>query len=231
MCIEGGPLPDVIFWPVQIFSNLPRRLGRLFGGLVATAKARSLNHLGYWLHAFFWYLFDVTGGPELAQLLLRLLTVTRPLTRNEIQVVSKVLGKRAILYGDVRIATGGVLRYAFQLNKNRAFATWHTINLPEHRLDDIPLLVHELTHVFQYERVGSFYIGQGLWAQARLGRKAYEYGGRRGLTDAMAAGKRYCDYNREQQGQIAQDYCALLQSNQDTSAYEPYINQLQSGAL
>jgi hypothetical protein len=145
---------------------------------------------------------------------------------------TSVFGPKAIRYRDVRIAQRGILRQAFRLNKNRAFATWHTINLPDRGEDrNLPLLIHELTHIFQYERVGSVYIGQGLWAQYQLGRKAYEYGGAAGLADGRAVRKRYSDYNREQQGQISQDYCALKLSGKNTAAYDPFIAELQAGAL
>jgi hypothetical protein len=162
---------------------------------------------------------------------LRLATNTRRLTPDEIKAAAAVLGPRAIRYRDVRIAQRGVLSLVFRLNKHRAFATWHTINLPESRGSSLPLLVHELTHTFQYERVGSVYIGQGLWAQYRYGRKAYDYGGPRGLAASRSAGKRYSDYNREQQGQIAQDFCALLRAGRDTSLYEPFIAELKAGDL
>ncbi|MGD2048995.1 MAG: hypothetical protein PVH03_05845 [Chloroflexota bacterium] len=191
----------------------------------------SLASFAIWLHSLLWYSFDLLGGPELVQLFLRQATETRRLAGNEITVATEILGPKAIRYQDVRIAQGGILQTVFRLNGNRAFATWHTINMPDSRGADLPLLVHELTHTFQYERVGSVYIGQGLWVQARLSRKAYDYGGPAGLKDSWAAGKRYKDYNREQQGQIAQDYCSRIRSEQDTTAYEPFIAELRKGLI
>ena len=58
-----------------------------------------------------------------------------------------------------------------------------------------------------------------------------DYGGADGLHEHRAAGKRYCDYNREQQGQIAQDYSALLAAGEETSAYEPFIKELREGLV
>lgn len=223
-------LGDALFWPLNLVRETPRRMGRLIGVLAAGPPAGK-SAMGAWLHALAWYLFDLTGGPEIVQFAWRRVTDTRPLTDEEIETATTILGPMAIRYGDVRIANGGLLRYAFRSNKNRAFATWHTINLPREREKNLPLLVHELTHTRQYERVGSIYIGQGLWAQRRLGRKAYDYGGPEGLHKHLAAGKHYNDYNREQQGQIAQDYCALVESGEDTSAYEPFIKELREGWL
>ena len=216
---------------VNMIREIPRRTGRLIGVLIAMPPNVSLADYSIWLHTLLWYIFDLLGGPEFVQVFLRLATETRRLTQDEIMVAIDVLGPKAIRYQNVRIAQGGILQTVFRLNGNRAFATWHTINMPEGRDTNLALVVHELTHTFQYERVGSVYIGQGLWVQIRLGRKAYDYGGLAGLRGSWAAGKHYKDYNREQQGQIAQDYCALVRAEQDTTAYEPFIAELRKGLV
>jgi len=218
---------DALYW-VKVFFQ---RLGRLLGVLVANSAIVSSGDLGRWSHHLACCLFDLLGGPELTQLLLRAVTRTRPLTAQEIGAATAVLGDNAIQYERVRLAQGGILLYVFRLNKNRAFSTWHTINMPDGREKDLPLLVHELTHTYQFERVGSVYIGQALWEQRKHGRAAYHYDGEEGLRTARAAGKRYRDYNREQQGQITQDYCARLQAGEDISAYAPFIVELRVGKL
>lgn len=209
----------------------PRRAGRLFGVMSTTPVYFSPIGYAIWLHSLLWYIFDLLGGPELAQLFLRLATKTRQLAQDEIMVAIEVLGPESIRYQDVRVAQGGILQTVFRLNGNRAFATWYTINMPVDRDANKALLVHELTHTYQFKRVGSIYIGQGLWVQSRLGRKAYDYGGPTGLRNSWAAGKHYKDYNREQQGQIAQDYCALVRTKHDTAAYEPFIAELRKGLI
>ncbi len=213
------------------FRELPKRFGRLLGTVIAPPTQISLGTFIYWMHALVWYVFDLFAGPEICQIFLRLTTDTRPLTEEEIAAASEVLGPKAIRYGDVRIAQRGILTTIFGLNKGRAFATWYTINMPVGKDNNQALLVHELTHTYQFERVGSIYIGQGLWVQTKLGRKAYEYGGPAGLRASWAAGKRYKDYNREQQGQIAQDYCTLVISDRKTAAYEPFIAELRQGLV
>lgn len=228
---NGDVLHTAALWPRNLVRDFPRRAGRLAGTILMTAPGGQGDPFGAWLHALIWYIFDLFGGPELAQFLIRLVTETRPLTSDEIDAVTAVLGPKAIRYRDVRIAQRGVLNIVFRLNNHRAFATWHTINLPERRQSSLPLLVHELTHTFQYERVGSVYIGQGLWVQHRLGRKAYDYGGPAGLAASRSAGKCYWEYNREQQGQIAQDFCALTRAGRDANVYEPFIAELRSGKL
>jgi len=218
-------------WLLILFRELPRRFGRLLGVLFAPPAHMTLGAFGFWTHALFWYTFDLFAGPEIFQAMLRLATDTRALTQDEISAATQVLGPKAIRYRSVRIAQRGILKKVFGLNKGRAFATWYTINMPEGKDRNQALLVHELTHTYQYERVGSIYIGQGLWVQRKLGRKAYDYGGPAGLRTSWAAGKRYKDYNREQQGQIAQDYCTLVMSDGETVAYEPFIAELRQGLV
>jgi hypothetical protein len=217
------------YWLTTFF----RRFGRLVGTLTVAPAVLTSGQLAVWLHHLACCLFDLLGGPEVVQLMLRALTITRPLTAEEVEVATAVLGEGVIPFERVRLARGGILRYGFQLNKNRAFATWHTINLPPtvDEEKDLPLLVHELTHTFQFERVGSVYIGQALREQRKHGREAYAYGGEAGLRSARAAGKCYRDYNREQQGQISQDYCARLSAGKDISAYTPFIEELRAGLL
>jgi len=129
------------------------------------------------------------------------------------------------------VINGGLVELIFRFNRRRAFCAWHTIKIPESSEDNIPLIVHELVHTYQYEQRGSIYIGQGLWAQRKQGRKAYDYGGSQGLSEDYAAGIRYSDYNREQQGQIAQDYWSRRLKNQNIGDYESFIEDLRAGQI
>lgn len=244
----GQRLHDAAMWPLNLLRDLPRRIGRLVGVLTTPPIVPVPHGAGgrggsrtapteraavmFWLHSLLCYVFDVMGGPEIAQFGLRLVTQTEPLTAAETAAAQAVLGPRALRYGDVRLAHDGVLTWVFRLNGNRAFTAWHTVAMPRRDRTTpayFDLVVHELTHVYQYERVGTVYIGQALHSQRRLGRRAYDYGGADGLAQARAAGKRYADYNREQQGQIAQDYHARLQAKADVTAYEPFIRELRDG--
>ena len=221
----------MFLWPKNILRDTPKRLGRLFGTLMILPAILNSRQFGIWLHSLFANIFDLFGGPEICQVIVRFLTNTRPMSEKERETAELVFGSRAIRYKDVRIASGGIWQLVFRLNNYRAFATWHTINIPAERMNNLPLIVHELAHVYQYERVGSVYIGQGLGVQLRYGSKAYDYGGADGLTTWLSAGRHYSDYNREQQGQIAQDYCQRILDDQNTAAYEPLINELRMGAL
>ncbi|MBK9051324.1 MAG: hypothetical protein IPL78_10540 [Chloroflexi bacterium] len=247
-------LRDAAAWPINLIRDFPCRLWRLvvwlgqgvtglaaFGWALGRAKPGGWSlwgrHWGGRLvfagHQLVGYLFDLVGGPELAQFLMHLVMPTTALTVTEMHAAATVLGPTALRYGDVRVAEGGVLPLIFRLNKSRAFALWHTIHLPERGRADLSLLVHEITHVFQYEKIGSIYIGEALYAQWTLGRGAYLYGGTPGLKQAHHEGKPYKAYTREQQAQIAQDYYLLITQATcppDQSAiYEPYIQGLRKG--
>jgi hypothetical protein len=154
-----------------------------------------------------------------------------PLTPQERQAAVEVLGDTGLRYAEVRIAEGGWLNLALRLNGNRAFALGHTLFLPAGSRADLSLLVHELAHTWQYERLGSRYIGEALYAQRQLGRGCYDYGGADGLKATIDAGQPYACFNREAQAQIAMDYVRRLQANQNVAPYEPFITALRRGAF
>jgi hypothetical protein len=181
--------------------------------------------------------FDIVRGPVLARLIWPAVARLTPLTRAEIEVTSRALGPDAIEYSAVRIGEGRLLKLFFRLNGGRAFTTFRIVNLPRHGCHartNTSLLVHELVHVYQFERVGSQYIAQALRAQRTEG---YRYDGWIGLNDARQSCRRYRDYNREQQAQIAQDYYRhvlepdLPADDPIAQAYEPYIAELRGGDL
>ncbi len=174
---------------------------------------------------------DLIGVPEIFAFVWRVLTHTSPLTGAEIAAASEVLGPNAVRYQDIRVAQGGVLRWVFKRNDNRAFATFHTINLPErgpHARVNTDIVVHEIVHVYQYERAGSRYVAEALLGQREEG---YDYGGPDGLQVAVRQGKQLRNFNREQQAQIVQDYYARLNTRADVSAYEPFIRQMRDGKV
>jgi hypothetical protein len=217
-----------------IVSFIPEAIAALSSGgisgfaswLWGKAKAGAV-----WLGTLLSRVFDVLGGPELTEFILSLIANATPLTETEKAAAQSVLGPDAIRWDEVRIAEGGLLDIIFKLNGGRAFATFHTINLPStgaHGRTNLAIVVHELTHVYQFERVGSLYLGQAIHAQATIG---YGYGGADGLRRDRASGKHYRDYNREQQAQIAQDYYELLVNRGDTTEYDPFIAELRTGNL
>jgi len=157
------------------------------------------------------------------------------LSENEIEAASKALGADSIRYDAVRVAEGRLLRLIFRFNRRRPFVTFHTINFHKPRdnsSEHLRTMVHELTHVFQFEVIGSIYLWQALRVQWAERDKAYEYGGWKGLAANRNKGWHFRDYCREQQAQIAQDYyIKLLAQDPHLQAYEPFINELRNGEL
>lgn len=194
--------------------------------LAASARRGAIRSIQFVLEAT-----DLIGTPEMFAFVWRLLTRTSPLTGAEIAAATAVLGPHAVRYQNIRVAQGGVLKWIFARNGQRAFATFHTLNLPtagRHQRDNIDIVVHEIIHVYQYERAGSRYFAEALLGQHEDG---YDYGGPEGLKLALHQGKRLRNFNREQQAQIAQDYFAAIRTRGDLTPYEPFIHQMRDGAL
>lgn len=237
----------VRYLPARLFRLILTLLAALSGAImlapgVARAARPGRGEVGPFLRGcarrgafravqFLLEVLDLIGVPELFAFIWRMVTRVSPLTGEEIAAASLVLGPRALRYQDVRVAQGGVLRWIFKRNGNRAFATFHTVNLPEqghHQRSNIEIVVHEIIHVYQYEQAGSRYFAEALLGQHEEG---YGYGGPEGLVAATAKGKRFADFNREQQAQIAQDYLAALRVRAPVGPYEPFIDQLRRGRI
>jgi hypothetical protein len=252
----GGRLDDAGHWAVNLVRDLPVRIGRLavtlwagLRGLVtfipeswrrltgptstgvsALAAAVGLRLAG-WLLTFLARLADLVGLPELVEFVVRAVSVATPLTAEEVATAGSVLGLYAVRWEDVRVAEGGLLRLIFARNNGRAFTIFHTIAMPPSgysRRANLPILVHELVHIYQHTRCGCTYIWEALRAQATEG---YAYGDAEGLHLAFAAGKHFRDFNREQQAQIVEDYFRRLQADEDVRDYGPFIAELRAGEV
>jgi hypothetical protein len=252
----GARFGDAAHWLVDLFKDLPERLMR-FGKAIADGliglvtflpdAIGALIHGGIsgfahwvwekaksgaaWVGTLISRVFDLIGGPELVEFVLHIVSSATPLSSSERAAAQSVLGQNALRWDDVRIDEGGVLGLVFKLNHGRAFTTFHSINMTAVDRADLSIVVHELTHVDQYEHAGSVYIGQALGDQIAEGAHAYDYGGPSGLSADRAAGKHYADYGRERQAQIAQDYYTDITSGAPTTDYDPYIAELRKGEL
>jgi Domain of unknown function (DUF4157) len=252
----GNRIVDATTWAFTLLPELPRRLWHIgetlirgLGGIIsflpqaiaaiAQGGMGGLVHFlwerakagGAWILTAVSRLFDLIGGPELAEFVMHAFSKTTLLTPDEITAGEEVLGTDAIRWDQVRVAEGGFLNAVFALNKGRAFTSFHTINIPStgpHSRTHREIMVHEMTHVYQYERAGSVYLGQAIHAQATIG---YGYGGAAGLRTAQATGKHYRDFNREQQAQIAQDFYAQGADPVALPDYAPFIAELKAGQL
>lgn len=100
-------------------------------------------------------------------------------------------------------------------------------DLPNPEDSAVSWLIHELTHVWQFQRLGWRVLWRALMAQLREGEAVYDYGGPEGLFGRSAAGWTLHDFNLEQQGAIAASYYLRQRMRQDVRAWLPYIANIQ----
>lgn len=78
-------------------------------------------------------------------------------------------------------------------------------------------LVHESTHVYQYQTGGWKYAVKSAWGQIRHGDSFYEY--------QLEAGKSFKDYNVEQQAELVEHYYQIQNGQRSATAEEYAIYQ------
>jgi hypothetical protein len=100
-------------------------------------------------------------------------------------------------------------------------------------LMDIGWLMHELTHAWQYQRVGWRYLYETLSVQIKMGMAAYNYQGKfptraAAVRDACGCGQDIEHFNFEQQGDFSRDYYFALRANHEYDAWEPLIKSFKT---
>jgi hypothetical protein len=221
-----GSLPIKIvnfFWRgLKTLFTRPSELSKwLLDGIISGAA---------WIGRLIAKLLDLVGTGEVIDLLFQLIKInTRCLTNTEITEAKRVFGD-SISYWKVRIDNFSLIAALgsfFSGGGGMGVTTFHTINFNRKIIctpgsTDMTWLIHELTHVAQYENIGMQYLGEALHAQATTG---YNYGGLTGLT-----GKKLKDFNREQQAVIIEDYYYdVLYGGTPASYYIGFINDARKG--
>ncbi|MEM1121358.1 MAG: hypothetical protein AAGJ18_12975 [Bacteroidota bacterium] len=182
-----------------------------------------------WILEFFVLLLEIIGVGELYETITDFAKFnTRPMHDWEIQLAQSIFGN-SIDYQPVRIderAWLGPKQYHF------FYVSFHLINsweqMPNH------ILIHELMHIWQYQRIGAIYTVRALIAQRT--RMGYDYGGIRGIQEKIANGQSLLDFNLEQQADVVAD-CFLLQQGyaprwgkgnlEDLIIYQQFLRVLQ----
>ncbi len=220
----GGQLIDKIAGVFQRFAfwmtQLPVRIYRLFAGLWKGLKTfkpwtlswwKSLAEADTWKNFLKWIgtaalqILEIGGIGEAYETIQDLVKFnTRVLSAGEVNAGKSIFGT-AINFDFVRVDTGAVIGPLFS---DRAYTSFHTINSWGTESTDV--MIHELTHVWQYENSGAIYMPQAIHAQKWGG--GYDYGDVAGLQARQAAGKGFLSFNREQQAQIVQDFYRLRQN-------------------
>jgi hypothetical protein len=190
---------------------------------------------GLWVGQLFIHVLETVGVTEGLQLFWGLIFRLRTLSLPERRASEQVHKTGQIPYWKVRVDENSWLigigqqfaKWFHTKTSPAAITTMHVIHAPK-RLT-LPVAVHELTHVAQYEKLGAMYMPQALHGQGSS--MGYSYGN---LTAARAAGKHYKDYNREQQASMAEDYYrvknGLMADYGATKAeLQPFIDDMRAG--
>jgi hypothetical protein len=226
----------IVWRIVRWLTMLPARIWRLLTGLRGGLRRlrvwelawwRSLGRSPAWRATGVWFgyraveLTELAGVGEAYETLADLVKFnTRALSPAEVAAATRVFGGSVKLHR-VRLDARAVCGPAFS---KRPYTSFHTVNgwgpiRPE-------VLIHELTHVWQYERSGAIYMPQALHAQ-RWG-AGYDYHGAAGLTAAHAAGQGLLSFNREQQASIVQDFAAMRRDDPDAVLYAGFVAEVST---
>ena len=199
------------------FRLLPTRINRLFRHL-GRGLLLQINKKEYWKDEAInssWASVFLLWLCELVVLFLECLGIgefyetlmdigksqSRPMSPREINLAKTIYGN-SIDYQRVRVdetAWLGPKQYRF------CYVSFHLINswksMSEH------IFIHELMHIWQYQRMGAIYMIRALIAQhTQMG---YNYGGIAAIHQKMAQGQNLLDFNLEQQADVVTDYFLL----------------------
>ncbi len=110
-----------------------------------------------------------------------------------------------------------------------AFVSFNTIQSVKSL--GLPIMMHEMVHIWQYQRYGSVYIYRALKAQNS--QAGYDYGGYDYLISCLGKGESLIAFNFEQQAEIIEDYVRMSITqrglNLDLAIYEAFTEQLDYG--
>lgn len=180
----------ILQWPKQVL--------RLCLWTLWITPPRGRHSFFRWVGGIILLIVDLTPLSLLYETIMDVIkTRSRALSPDEINIAQSVFGARMPLQ---LVSMDPASLPAIQ-GKAKAYVSFHTINFEK----ELPsqTLIHELVHVWQYERYGSVYISEALWAQRWGG--GYDYGGLLPLKN-YSEGKGLSAFNFEQQADIIEDY-------------------------
>jgi len=168
------------------------------------------------------YIFDVLLIPDLADMLMNGYKRMRQLSNEELEMVHELFA------ANIRTNQVYIWEKAKPLKKGlyHAFVSFNTIQSIKPL--SLPILIHEMVHVWQYQRFGSVYIYRALKAQQS--NAGYNYGGFKKLLATRELNKDLVSFNFEQQAEIMEDYIRLKRNKEATDpemqVYKSFVDQL-----
>ncbi len=156
----------------------------------------------FWLLELLLLLLEIAGLAEWYELLALVFKFrTRKLNEQELRIAKSIFGN-ALSYERIRVDESAHLG---PRQGRFCYVSFFTLN--SWGQFSASLLIHELTHVWQYQNLGIRYIPRALAAQQTA--SGYNYGGEAALEQAIASGKGLAFFNLEQQADLVEDYYRL----------------------
>ncbi len=210
---------------------LPMRFYRLSAHFVSGMGAlmHGKGKVHHWWQDFAFLLLDLLAVPEIYETLGDFFKWnTRPLSPNERKMAHSVFGD-SLKFDRICMDNKAVIGCK---KRNIAYVSFFTVNCWG-KLHPTTL-IHELVHIWQYQKLGAAYITQALRAQNS--REGYNYGGIEQLKQAMVQQAKITDFNLEQQADIVADYFAIREGYTpawgkgtiaDLPVYQYFIQQVR----
>ncbi len=193
---------SLFFLPSKRDNNLSLNGIRVSRKSYPTDQSRYVSFALWWSELVY-YILDVFGVPEIYETVLDWTKYnSRSLYPSEL-ALAKSIFRDSINYKRVRIdnkAYIGCKHWRF------LYVSFYTINSWGNFSPDY--LIHELVHVWQFQKVGGAYIPRAI--KAINSREGYNYGGVEKLQAAIQDGKPFLDFNYEQQADIITDYYRIV---------------------
>ncbi|MCB9195882.1 MAG: hypothetical protein H6598_06635 [Flavobacteriales bacterium] len=192
-------------------------------------KYRLVSFL-FWVILIPLKILDLFGVFTLIDLVRSIVLKTRSLQEVELVEIEKIFA-HSLDYKKIRIREGSFLAKLGARSvgkKHLAFVLFRTVNfsrkIDQKNADDMAWLIHELTHVIQFEYIGIQYIVEALRAQNNEG---YDYQGEQGLRSIRSI----CELNLEQQADVARDFYKRIISGMNVDLYKPFIEDMKKGKV
>lgn len=182
--------------------DYPKRIRRFSFHIFSLLSLRSQIPDSKWYDwpvDLIFYSTDLLFVPEIQMSFILLLKANmRPLNETEYHLINDFYGKAINLdYVLINSTASKVVRkFAY------AYVTHNIVHFDDKIKDAI--LIHEMMHVYQFQKYGSVYIYRALKAQKS--KYGYDYGGIMRLKKGVLKGKTIFQYNFEQQAMIMEDY-------------------------